>query len=223
MSATMAEPPPAAAVPAADAEPIVITRTRVDRILIGFGLLAAVVLAVAGGLLTWGSNFANDYVTDELSSQQITFPSAEALTNEGRTDLLPYAGEFVDTGKEAEAYASYIDGHLQNVADGQTYSQLGAVERAANAAVAEAVAAGEPQATIDELQATADEVTAQRNTLFKGETLRGLLLSAFAWSTIGTIAGIAAIVLFVAAAVALVLVVAGVWHLRRMRTPNVAS
>ena len=52
-----------------------------------------------------------------------------------------------------------------------------------------AVAAGQPQAQVDALQAKADAITDNRNTLFKGETLRGLLLSAYAWSTVGMIAG----------------------------------
>ena len=56
----------------------------------------------------------------------------------------------------------------------------------------------------------------QRNTLFKGETLRGLLLSAYAWSTVGMIAGIAAIGAFIAAAVMGVLVALGIVHHRRM-------
>ena len=78
-----------------------------------------------------------------------------------------------------------------------------------------AVDAGESQATIDKLQAEADAVTAQRDSLFRGETLRGLLLSAYAWSTVGMIAGIAAIGAFLAAAVMTVLVVLGIVHLRR--------
>ena len=97
------------------------------------------------------------------------------------------------------------------------------MERAANTAVDEAVAAGQPQASVDELQATADEVTAQRNTLFKGETLRGLLLSAFAWSTVGTIAGIAAHRGLRRRRTGAVLVVAGIWHLRRMHRHGVTS
>ena len=65
------------------------------------------------------------------------------------------------------------------------------------------------------LQAKADGITNQRNTLFKGETLRGLLLSAYAWSTVGRIAGIAAVFAFVAAGAMLVLVVMGLVHHRR--------
>jgi hypothetical protein len=200
--------------------PIVVTRRRVDRVLIGLGGLAAVVFAAAGGLLTWGNNFADDYVERELSSQNIVFPTTEALTEEGRTDLLEYAGQPLDTGAEAEAYASYIDGHLDDTAGGLTYAELGAPERAARTALADAKDSGAPQATIDDLQAKYDELSGQRNTLFKGETLRGLLLSAYAWSTVGMIAGIAALAAFVAAGVALVLVGAGLLHLRRMHAQS---
>jgi hypothetical protein len=202
-------PAPTSTVPS----PVVALKRRtIDSVLIGFGLVAVVVFAVAGGLLTWGNSFSADYVGDELSSQNITFPSAEALTADGRTDLLEFAGQRLDTGKEAEAYASYIDGHLEESGGGLTYAELGTPEREAKAAVTAAVEAGEPQATIDELQATADGISAQRNTMFKGETLRGLLLSAYAWSTVGTIAGIAAIGAFIAAAVMAVLVALGMVH-----------
>ena len=125
---------------------------------------------------------------------------------------MKYADATVDTGPEAEAYASFIDGHLQQVADGQTYADLGTPERAANAAVEEAVTAGAPASEIEALEAEAAAITGQRNTLFKGETLRGLLLSAFAWSTVGRIAGIAGILAFVAAGAMALLVVMGVRH-----------
>jgi len=127
-----------------------------------------------------------------------------------------YAGQRLDTGKEAEAYASFINGHLHGIADGATYAELGAVESSAKADVKTAVDAGQPQAKIDELQATASGITAQRDSLFKGETLRGLLLSAFAWSTVGMIAGIAAIAAYIAALLMAVLVVLGIMHRRRM-------
>jgi hypothetical protein len=200
-------------VPIAPSEPTVAVRRRtIDTLLTVAGALFAIVLFIAGGLLMWGSNFAEDYVYDELSSQNIVFPDAAALEEEGRTDLVPYAGETVDTGTEAEAYASFIDGHLQQIADGQTYADLGGPERAANAAVEEATASGAPASEVEALEADAAAITGQRNSLFKGETLRGLLLSAFAWSTVGRIAGIAGIVALVAGAVMLVLVLLGVRH-----------
>jgi hypothetical protein len=196
----------------AEAPTVALKRRTIDSVLIGTGVVVAVVMFVAGGLLMWGSNFAEDYVYDELSSQNIVFPPAEALEEEGRDDLAKYGGETVDTGKEAEAYASFIDGHLANVADGATYADLGAPEREANAAVEEATASGAPADEIAALEAEAAEITGQRNTLFKGETLRGLLLSAFAWSTVGAIAGIAAWAALAAGAVMVVLVVLGLRH-----------
>ena len=187
-------------------------RRTIDSVLIGLGAVVTVVLLVAGGLLTWGANFSNDYVNDELSSQNIAFPPTAALEEEGRTDLLPFAGHTVNTGPEAEAYASFIDGHLQGIADGATFADLGAVEREAEAAVEAATADGASAAEIAALEGDAAAVTGQRDSLFRGETLRGLLLSAFAWSTVGRIAGIAAIVAFAAAGVMLVLVGFGLRH-----------
>jgi hypothetical protein len=196
---------------------VVLRRHTIDIVLVSLGAVAAVVLAVAGGLLTWGSNFADDYVGRELGSQKIAFPSADKLTEEGRTDLVKYADEAVNTGKEAEAYAGYIGGHIEKIGGGLTYSELGKPESEAKAAVQVAKDAGKSDDEIAALQTTADGITAQRNTVFKGETLRGLLLSTYAWSTIAMIAGIAAIVAFVAAGAMAVLVVLGLVHLRRSR------
>ena len=215
-TATLEQPRQSERVTATAQAPVVaIKRRTIDSVLIGFGVVAMAAFAIAGVLLTWGHSFSNDYVTKELSSQNITFPSAEALTEDGRTDLIEFAGQQLDTGKEAEAYASYINGHLEGIAGGATYADLGATESAAKADVKAAVEAGEPQATVDELQATADGITGQRNSLFKGETLRGLLLSAYAWSTVGTIAGIAAIAAFAGAALMAILVGLGIMHHRR--------
>ena len=178
------------------------------------GTVLFMVLAVGGGLLLWGANFADNMVHDQLSAQKISFPQkgAENFDPKVYPGLQQYAGQAVDTGKEAEAYASFIDGHLEAVAEGQTYADLGDPERAANTAVEEATASGAPASEVATLQAQADTITGQRNTLFKGETLRGLLLSAFAWSTVGRIAGIAGIVALVAGAVMVLLVVFGVRH-----------
>lgn len=195
-------------------KPIPVTRRRVDHLLIAAGVAAAIVMAVAGGLLTWGNQFAEDYVGDELTQQNISFPPEEALVEEGRTDLVKFAGEQVSTGEHAEAYASYIGGHLEGIAGGKTYSEIN--DREARAAVTEAQESGASEAEIAELQATADELTGQRDSLFRGETLRGLLLNAYAWSTMGRIAGIAASVAFVGAAVLVLLSIAGVFHLRKV-------
>jgi hypothetical protein len=207
---------------------IVLTRRGIDKVLIGFGVLATLVFVVAGGLLLWGSNFADDYVHDELTSQRINFPPEEALLEEGRDDLVKYADQPLDTGKEAEAYASFIDGHLANTGakyaepggEPLTYAELGGPERAARTAVTDATEAGASDEEIADLQAQADAISNDRNTLFKGETLRGLLLSAYAWSTVGQIAGYAAIAAFIAAGLMAILVVMGVVHYRRMTHQN---
>jgi hypothetical protein len=196
--------------------PIAVTRRRIDVLLVGVGAAAAVVLFVAAGLLLWGSTFSSDYVHDELGAQAITFPPAASLEEDGRSDLVGYADAEVDTGAEAEAYASLIATHVDGIADGATYSELGDTERAADAAVEDATADGAPAAEIAALEEEAAAVTGQRDAVFKGEMLRGTLLSTFAWDTIGRIAGIAAWVAFAAAAVMSALVVAGGVHLRRL-------
>jgi len=209
---TSSDVTPSADVPTPVGEAIVVRRRTIDTLLIAAGVVVTVVLLAAGALLTWGSNFAEDYVSDELSSQNIFFPATASLEEEGREDLVEYAGEQVTTGSEAEAYASFIDGHLQGIADGATYAELSGPQSEARAALASAHEAGEDDATIDELQGTLDEITGQRDSLFRGETLRGLLLSTFAWSTIGRIAGIAATFAFIAAGAMVGLVVFGLYH-----------
>ena len=191
-------------------EPVVLTRRSIDTVLTAGGALLTVVFLVAGALLLWGSNFASDYVGDELESQQIFFPSEEALVEEGRDDLVEWADEQVTTGDEAEAYASYIDGHLPE----ESYAQQGPAVTAAREELAAAQEAGEDEATIEELQTTFDELNRQRESTFKGETLRGLLLSTFAWSTVGNIAGYAAYAAFAAAILMGVLTFLGWRHLR---------
>ena len=109
----------------------------------------------------------------------------------------------MDTGPEARAYADhYILVHMNAASDGRTYEEV----------------SGEYVQLSDEEKATPDgqALAGLRQTLFMGNTLRGLLLNAYAFDTIATIAGIAAIVSFGAAALLLVLVAVGFWHARRV-------
>ena len=96
-------------------------------------------------------------------------------------------------------------------------------DRGARAAVEEAQEAGAPQEEIDELQEIADDLTSKRSSLFRGETLRGLLLTTYAWSTIGTIASIASWVAIVAGVVMVVLVILGIVHMRRHHRSSTAA
>ena len=181
-------------------------RATFDRLTSWVGLALAAVLLLAGGLLTWANAFVGDQVHDQLTMQGITMPNEEAIAELPQADqdaLKPYLGSALDTGPEAKAFADhYILAHMNAAGDGQTYEEV----------------SGQYIAMSDEQKASAEgQALGQlRQTLFMGNTLRGLLLYGYAFATIGTIAGIAAIVSFVAAAVLMVLVLLGLWHARRV-------
>src|SRR5262245_12760400 len=137
--------------PAAPADAVTVRRRTIDMVLIVAGIVMTAVLAAAGLLLNWGSNFAEDYVHDELASQNVYFPASGSLQDQGRDDLVKYAGQQVTTGAEAEAYASFINGHLQGIADGATYAELGAPQNEARDALATAQEKGADDQTIAEL------------------------------------------------------------------------
>ena len=192
-------------------QPVVAVRRRtIDKIMIGIGVVATGAFVVAGSLLAYGANFSDDYVHDELSSQNISFPDAESLNGQGRADLVKYAGEQVTTGPQAEAYASFINGHLEGIADGQTYADLGAPQSALREQVAAAQASN--AANLADLQKQLADVTAQRETVFKGETLRGLLLTSYGFSEFGAKAAQAATVAYLAAALMALLAALGFIH-----------
>src|SRR5689334_18238674 len=82
------------------------------------------VLAVGGGLLAWGSHFAGNMVHDQLAAQKIRFPAkgSAALSPKEFPGLQRYAGQLVDSGPKAKAYANqFIATHLKGIANGQTY------------------------------------------------------------------------------------------------------
>ena len=66
---------------------------------------------------------------------------------------MKFADQQVTTGDEAEAYASFINGHLEETADGLTYAELGGPLGEARDALTAAQEAGESEATIADLQA----------------------------------------------------------------------
>lgn len=51
------------------------------------------------------------------------------MTPDEQTQLGEFAGQTVDTGPEAEAFARYIGGHLAEVNEGKTYSETSAAAR----------------------------------------------------------------------------------------------
>jgi hypothetical protein len=188
-------------------------RRTLDVIVSLGGLALAVLLLVAGLVLTSNANFANNYVTEQLSAQNITFKSAETLTDEEKAQpcLVANAGQKLTTGKQAECYANnFIGLHLKSTADGKTYAELGVPQSQLRAQVAEARQNNAPN--LADLQGQLDEVTSQRDTVFKGETLRGLLLTSYGFSEFGTKAAQAATVAYIAAVLMLLLSIAGLVH-----------
>lgn len=180
-------------------------RKTFDLILTAVGALLVVVLAAAGALLLWGASWTNSNVRNQLEKQQITFPPASAfahakagteITPTMRQYLLPYAGQQLLTGTQAEAYADhFIAVHLYDMPYHGVYSQVSAAARA--------------HPTTAKLQGLVQ-------TTFQGTTLRGLLLEAYAFSTFGRLAFDGALGAFGAGFVMLILTSAGVWHLRRV-------
>jgi hypothetical protein len=182
------------------------------------GLGLAVLLLVVGIVLTANANFANTYVHDQLGQQNITFKAADQLTaEEKKADcLVSYAGQKLTSGKQAECYANeFIGLHLKSMANGQTYADLGVPESKLKAQVAQAQQSNDP--TLPDLQKQLATVSGQRDTVFKGETLRGLLLTSYGFSEFGVKAGQGALAMYLGAALLLLLSLAGLLH--AFRTP----
>jgi hypothetical protein len=172
------------------------------------GVVVVIVLVVAGSLLLVGYNFANNYVHTQLAQQQITFPSAAAFAHpkagsEITPSMIPsvsqYAGQQLLTGPQAEVYANdFIAVHLQEIGGGKTYAQLSAAAM-----------------NLPKGSAAYNAAEGKVQSVFQGTTLRGLLLEAYGFSLIATIALWCAIAALCLAGVMAVLVGLGFAHARR--------
>lgn len=174
-------------------------RQTFDAILTAVGAMLAIGLLVAGAMGMWAYAYASSNVHDQLAAQKIYFPakgSSELASPLIGPYLNKYAGQELTTGAQAKAYADhFIAVHLQEIGGGKTYSQLSA----------------ESQANPNNAK-LASEV----DTIFRGTTLRGLLLEAYAFGTIGQVAFWAGVASFIMAGIMLVLTVLGFLHLRRV-------
>jgi len=173
-------------------------RKIIDKVFVLLGVVAIAVLLVIGGLAWWGYDFATTTVKSELSAQKIYFPEkgSPALDPAKYPGLQQYAGQLVDNGPKAKAYANeYIGKHLEGIAGGKTYAEVSTE------------ALKDPTNT---------KLQAQKASLFQGETLRGLLLGdGYAYWTFGQLAQYAAIAAFTGAAVMTLLVLLGLMHIKR--------
>ncbi len=160
-------------------------RRSSSRLVVIGGFALAAILLVAGGLLTWGSAYVHNSVQSQLASQKIFFPPKAAFAHPvAGTEITPsmipsvsqYAGEQMLTGQQAEAYADhFIAVHLTEIGGGKTYSQLST----------EAIA--QPKNLV---------LAGQVATVFKGTTLRSMLLNAYGWWKVSQFMYIFAIIAF---------------------------
>ena len=184
-------------------------RKSFDKIVtaVGFGL--AVFLLIAAGLLNWGAGFASDAVSAQLKAQEITFPAVTGNDEESAdiTTFFAANGEkILSNAAQAQMYADhYLGFHLSKM---PTYAAASGASRAAAAAVV-------ANPTDPALKAEAAGKAAMLDTVFKGTVLRGTLLTAYAFGTMGSIAGISALVSLAGAAVMLLLSILGLLHIRR--------
>jgi len=167
-------------------------RNTFDKILGTAGVTLGAILLAVGGLLVWGSAYIHNQVTNQLAAQKVYFPPAAAFAHpKAGTEITPsmipsvsqYAGQQLLTGPQAETYADhFIAVHLQEIGAGKTYSELSAesMTHPANTALA-----------------------GQVQTVFRGDTLRSMLLNAFSWWKVSQIAYIASLVSFALGAIAL--------------------
>ena len=172
-------------------------RKNFDKIVtaVGFGL--TVFLFVAAGLLNWGSTFASESVTSQLENQNITFPPAIGMPAETREQLAKWADKSVTTGEMARDYSDlFIWEHMKASSNALTRS-----------------------GSKDTVQI--QKLSDLRDSLFMGNTLRGMLLTAYAFGTMGVLAGYGAIAARVGGLVMLLLSIAGLVHIRR--TPDSAT
>ena len=189
-------------------------RKSFDKIVtaVGFGL--TVFLFVAAGLLNWGASFASDSVRSQLENQNISFPATDAMPAPTKAALSKWSEKLVTTGEMARDYSDlYIWEHMKAasiaaVGKPATYSEVSGMYMGL-------VRGGSTDSA--EIAKLAD----LRQTLFMGNTLRGMLLEAYAFGTMGVIASYGAISALVGAIVMLLLSIAGVVHIRR--TPESAT
>ncbi len=191
------------------------TRKKLDLLFSVGGVAIALLLLVLGLVLRNQANFAKTYVRDQLSAQKISFTPAARLSEEEKQSncLVKNAGNPLATGKQAECYAnSYIGLHVKEINDGKTYSETSGESRAARAAADKALAADPNAQASKDLDVAAKTLSGKTDSLFKGETLRGLLLTSFGFSIFGERAGQAALLAFLGAIVLLLASLAGFAH-----------
>jgi hypothetical protein len=179
------------------------------------GLVLAILVLALGLVLQNQANFAKDYVAAQMAEQRITFTPADKLSDEEKKAacLVENAGQPLSTGAQAECYANeYIGLHVTEINGGKTYSETSNEARALATKAAAALKANPDDPAAKDMDTQAKALNGKTDTLFKGETLRGLLLTSYGFSIFGERAQQAAYVAYLVAVVLLIASIAGFIH-----------
>jgi hypothetical protein len=189
-------------------------RKNFDKIVTAVGFGITVILFVGAGLLNWGASFAQDSVKNQLDNQNISFPAAEAMPEATKAQLAKWSEMKVTTGEMARDYSDlYIWEHMKG-------ASIAAVGKPATYSEVSGMYMGLTRGGSTDT-AQIEKLGALRETLFMGNTLRGMLLTAYAFGTLGVIASYGAIAALAGGVVMLLLSIAGLIHIRR--TPESAT
>lgn len=163
-----------------------VTQKQLNRLLGTVSLSLAVILLVGSGLLAKGAQFADSQVKSQLVQEKISFPAAASpgLSATEFPGLQQYGGQAVDTGAKAKAYSDeFIWAHMMKASANKTYAEISAASMA---------------------NPTDQKLAGLKGMLFQGDMLRSSLLTAYAFSVLGMIAGYAVIVCLIGAALLLI-------------------
>ena len=189
-------------------------RKNFDKIVTFIGFGVTVILFVAAGLLNWGASFAQDSVKSQLDNQNIAFPAVEGMPEATKDRLAKWAEMKVTTGETAKDYSDlYIWEHMKGAA-------VAAIGKPATYSEVSGMYMGSTRSGSTDTEQIA-KLGDLRQTLFMGNTLRGMLLTAYAFGTLGVIAGYGAFAALIGGVIMLMLSIAGLIHIRR--TPDSAT
>ena len=178
-------------------------RKTLDLLLNWVGVLLTAVFLVAGVGMLVGFEFTSSQVKSQLVEQKIFFPTKTQMDYQDlvKAHMTSLAGQQVLTGSQAQVFANDIIAvDTAAISGGKTYAQISAASLA------------DPSNT---------SLQNQVQLVFRGDTLRGLLLNVYAFGFVGVIAFYGALSMFLAALIMLVLTLFGVRHYRQTDSADI--
>lgn len=172
------------------------TQSNLNRTLGIIGLILTIVLLLGAIAAKVGQNFVTNQISNQLSREKISFPPLGSPELDPKTfpNLQQYAGQKVDTGLKAKAYADdFIWFHMMKASNNKTYAEV---------------------SNLVKQNPNDIKLANLKNTLFQGDMLRSSLLTAYAFSVIGVIAGYAFYTLILLSIIVFIL---STWYLAKTK------